>query len=81
MADNITNELMYETLKEMQAQLSGLKTGQGEILRRLSNIETASARLGRDHAQTYTDVVEDRHAVDAISQRLERIERRLELND
>lgn len=81
MADNVTNELMYETLKAMQAELVSSRDRDAEIVRRLAGIETTLARLVRDQAQAFSDNMDDRHGVDAIRARLERIERRLELSD
>ena len=81
MSENVTNELIFETLKAMQAELVASRERDAEVMRRLAGIETAVARLGRDQAQTYADQMDDRHGMDAIRTRLERIERRLEITD
>jgi len=81
MADNVTNELIFEQLKRIQEEQAASRERDKEILLRLSHIETSVARVGRDQAMNYAEIVDDRHVVDRIKERLERIERRLELND
>ncbi len=78
MTDNIEN-LLLEHLKRMQADLAGSRERDQEILIRLSRIESGLARITRDQASDYSETVEDRHALDRIKERLERIEKRLEL--
>jgi tetrahydromethanopterin S-methyltransferase subunit G len=48
---------------------------------RLSSIESGIARIGRDESVNYTEIISDRHAVDKLKERIERIERRLELSN
>jgi hypothetical protein len=79
MTENIEN-LMLEHLKKIQAELSASKERDAEIMRRLSQIEGGLARIYRDEGQNYAEIVEDRHAVDRLKERIERIERRLELS-
>lgn len=78
MTENIEN-ILLEHLKKMQAELGASRERDAEILRRLSGIETSIAKLGRDHAANYAELIEDRHYVDKLKERIERIERRLEL--
>ncbi|HEV6966147.1 hypothetical protein [Roseateles sp.] len=78
MSEPIEN-LILEHLKKIQAEQSAARARDAEVLARLSGIESAIARLGRDSAAQYAEQVEDRHAVDALKARIERIERRLEL--
>ena len=49
------------------------------MLSRLAHIETSIARLARDGADNFTEVIADRHAIDKLKERIERIERRLEI--
>jgi hypothetical protein len=51
------------------------------MMTRLGQIETMIARIGRDNAHAYEEQFEDRHALDALKERIERIERRLELGN
>jgi hypothetical protein len=43
-------------------------------------IEEGVARIGRNESSNYSDIVHDRHIMDRLTERIERIERRLELN-
>jgi tetrahydromethanopterin S-methyltransferase subunit G len=78
MADNVQN-LMLEHLKKIQAEQAASRERDTEIMSRLGNIESGIARISRDEATTYGEVIQDRHKVDKLVERLERIERRLEL--
>jgi septal ring factor EnvC (AmiA/AmiB activator) len=78
MSENIEN-LIFETLKKIQAELAASRERDAEILSRLSRIELAVARVARDEGQNYAELIEDRHTIDKLKERIERIERRLEL--
>jgi ubiquinone biosynthesis protein UbiJ len=77
MADAVDN-LMLEHLKKIQTEQSASRDRDAQILSRLAHIETSVARLARDGADNFAEVIADRHAVDKLSERIERIERRLE---
>lgn len=68
------------SLKKIQAEQAVARERDAEILARLSSIENGLARISRDEALTYTELVQDRHVVDKLKERIERIERRLELS-
>ena len=68
------------SLKKIQAEQATARERDAEILTRLSSIENGLARISRDEALTYTELVQDRHVVDKLKERIERIERRLELS-
>ncbi len=74
MADNVTNELMFETLKAMQAQLVAISHDIAEI--KVDN---------RAHRSITTGLVQstDLHGgqIAEVQARLDRIERRLEIAD
>jgi len=74
MTDNVTNELIFETLKAMQAQMAS-------IARDIADIKADN----RAHRSLTTGLVqsEDLHSgqIAAIQTRIERIERRLELSE
>lgn len=79
MSDEIDN-LVLEHLKKIQAEQTAARERDAEILTRLGNIELGLARLAREVASNHTESVEDRHAVDRLKARVDRIERRLELS-
>lgn len=79
MTENIEN-LILEHLKKIQVEQTAARERDAEILARLSSIETGLARVTRDEAMTYGEMVQDRHVVDKLKERIERIERRLELS-
>ncbi len=80
MADNVEN-MMLEHLKRFQATLDRMERKLDEHTSRLANLEGGQASIiqhlghfaGADAAQQL--------AIDNISRRLDRIERRLELTD
>lgn len=79
MSENIEN-LILEHLKRMQTELSAARERDQEILTRLSYIESGLARVTRDESANYSEIIESRHIVDKLKDRIERIERRLELS-
>ena len=79
MTENIEN-LILEHLKKIQAEQTAARERDAEILTRLASIENGLARISRDEALTYTELVQDRHVIDKLKERIERIERRLELS-
>ena len=80
MTDNIDN-LLLEHLKKIQAEQSSACDRDREMMTRLGQIETMIARIGRDNAHAFEEQIEDRHALDALKERVERIERRLEIGN
>ena len=78
MVETVDN-LVLEHLKKIQGEQSASRERDSEILSRLAHIETSVARLARDGADNFAEVIADRHAVDKLKERIERIERRLEL--
>jgi hypothetical protein len=78
MTEHVEN-LILETLKKIQAEQSASRNRDAEILSRLSHIESGLARVTRDEAINYTEIIQDRHIVDSLKERIERIERRLEI--
>lgn len=70
----VTNELMYEVLKKIQADVSELKHGQQSIRQELISVRGHMLSMQNDIHNIYLRF--DRH-----DERLERIERRLELRE
>jgi len=52
-----------------------------EISARLTSLETATARSRADNLSTQEDVYRQQGTIDRINERLERLERRLEIID
>lgn len=75
---NVEN-LMLEHLKKIQSELTGIRQDNSEIKSRLSSIESGIARITRDEAGNYGEIIENRHMVDKLADRIEKIEKRLEL--
>ena len=78
MTENIDN-LILEHLKKIQAEQAATRERDHEIMSRLANIESGLARITRDESMTYGELIQDRHVVDKLKERIERIERHLEL--
>ncbi len=68
-----------EHLKKIQAELSASRDRDREILSRLGSIETKLGRTAQRDADNYGEIIHDRHEIDKLKDRLERIEKRLEL--
>ncbi|MDE2597039.1 MAG: hypothetical protein KGL44_09195 [Sphingomonadales bacterium] len=80
MVENVEN-LLLEHLKKIQAEQSAARDRDRELMVRLGQIETMIARIGRDNAHAFEEQIEDRHSLDALKDRVERIERRLEIGN
>lgn len=78
MTDDTENRVL-ERLKQIQAELAAARERDREIISRLGQIESAVAHVGRYQADNYEAIVTDRAAIDKLTERVERIERRLEL--
>jgi len=70
----VSNELIYEILKAMQADIRLLKDGQGEIKQELIAVRGTMVSMQQDINNIYGILA--RH-----DERLDRIERRLELRE
>jgi hypothetical protein len=80
MTEAIDN-LVLEHLKKIQAEQTSSRERDAEMLSRLAHIETSIARLARDGADNFAEAVSDRHAIDKLKERIDRLERRLELQN
>jgi hypothetical protein len=74
MPDVVTNELLYEVLKSIQAQIAIAREDVDAIKTRLSSIDT---RLGLVH----TDMANQAVRLDRIESRLNQVEIRLNFSD
>ena len=77
--ENVEN-IMLEHLKKIQVELSSIREQNSEIMSRIAYIETGIARISRDESSNYTELVQDRHSMDILKERIKRIERRLEIS-
>lgn len=80
MTEKVDN-LMLEHLMKIQAEQALSRERDREMMTRLGQIETSIARIGRDNAHAFEEQIEDRHSLDALKDRVERLERRLEINN
>ena len=70
----VTNELIFEVLKAVQADASATKSDIRDMKARLASIESFIATL-------HTDSTRQTIRVEELQERIERIETRLDLND
>jgi hypothetical protein len=70
----ITNELLYEVLKSIQAQVALVREDVDSIKARLTSVDT---RLGLVH----TDMANQAERLDRMESRMGRVESRLNLTD
>ena len=68
----VSNELLYEVLKNIQARLGNLEQAQKETVARLSAMQTHLLAVEKDVLNIYD-------SLNALDSRLERIERRLDM--
>jgi chromosome segregation ATPase len=80
MAMSEIENLVLEHLKRIQTEQTAARERDQEILTRLAHIESGLARITRDESANYAEIVENRHSMDKLRERVERIERRLELS-
>ncbi len=69
------DNIALEHLKKIQTEQTASRERDSEILSRLAHMKTSIARLARDGADNFAEVIADRHAIDKLKER----ERRLEL--
>lgn len=80
MAGKVEN-LILEHLKAIRADIGSLKNDSSEIKSRLTSVESGIAGLRRDSASQYGDIVDTHSRYDRLVHRIDRIEKRLEIND
>jgi uncharacterized coiled-coil protein SlyX len=78
MTDNVEN-LMLEHLKRFQATLDRVEGKMGELTARLANLESGQASIMQHLAHLSAADAAQQVSIDRMSERLDRIERRLEL--
>jgi len=80
MTENVES-LILEQLRKIRSVQDDHSAKLDQLLTRTNGIEKQVSRITRDDANTYAEMIEDRHRIDAVMKRIERIERRLELED
>jgi uncharacterized coiled-coil protein SlyX len=78
MTDNVEN-LVLEHLKRMQASLDRLERKISDLTSRVANLESGQAAIMQHLTHLAAADAAQQVAIDHISERLDRIERRLEL--
>ena len=75
------DSLILELLKKIQAELSASRERDREVIHRLGNVEISVATLRRELGHCEESIAGINVRMDRMSDRIERIERRLELTD
>jgi len=78
MADHVEN-IILEHLRAIRTDIGSIKDDVRDIKQRLTSLEVAVAGLRRDNSNLYSDVVDQHARYDRLVERVERIERRLDL--
>lgn len=78
MTETVDN-LVLEHLKKIETEQAASRERDSETLSTLAHSETSVVRLAREGADNFAEVIADRHTVDKLKERIDRIERRLEL--
>ena len=78
MADNVEN-LVLEHLRALRAGQDRIEYKLSELSSRMTSLETAVSRSRSDNLSTQEDVYRQQGTIDRINERLERVEKRLEL--
>ncbi len=79
MTENVEN-LLLEHMKRFQVTLERMERKQDELVGRIANLEGGLASMMQDLGNLAAADAAQQQAIDTISRRLDRIERRLELS-
>ena len=80
MVENVDN-LILEHLRHIRNRIDKLSEDSDEIKYRLTSLEKAVGGIRRDNAGMYEDSARQQHSLDQLAARIDRIERRLEINE
>ena len=80
MTDNVEN-LVLEHLRAIRGDIARMERKQDETITRLGRLELAVAGLRRDMAHTDEAAAEQGVRIDHLAERLDRVERRLNLRE
>ncbi|MCU7836160.1 MAG: hypothetical protein KZQ83_13040 [gamma proteobacterium symbiont of Taylorina sp.] len=81
MSEKVSNELIYEILKNMQMGIANIEDDSKEIKTRLTSLEGGFARLHRDSSGLYEDSAAQHARYDRLLERIKQIEKRLNLTE
>lgn len=81
MSDNITNELLYETLKAIRGDVAALRHDTRDLKGRIASLEAQVVGMRTDISLIYGELVRGTGRHDSLADRVERIEQRLELTE
>ena len=77
---NITNELMYEVLKSVQAQVAIIREDMESNKVRLTSLDSRLGHILHAIGDLHTDIAEVSGRMDRLESRLGRVENRLNFN-
>ena len=80
MSDNVEN-LILEHLRGMRGSQERVEHELREIKNRITSLESGVAGIRRDSAHDNDKIVQQQIGLDQLAERLERIEKRLEIAD
>jgi predicted nucleic acid-binding Zn-ribbon protein len=81
MAEKITNELIYEVLKSIQAQVAIIREDMESMKTRLTSQDSRLGHILNAAADLHSDIAEVSGRMDRLESRLGRVETRLNLSD
>jgi hypothetical protein len=81
MPEAVTNELIYEVLKSVKAQVSIIREDLNSVKVRLTSQDRILSRIEAGFADMHGDFAELGGRMDRLDSRMERVETRLNLND
>ncbi len=81
MTDNVTNELLLEHMKALRTELAAMREDIRELRDRQNETHSAVLAVRRDQAHDAEIGVHLAARVDRLYDRLQRVEKRLELSD
>lgn len=79
MTEHVEN-LILEHLRAIRSDIAAMKDNMHDVKHRLNSIESGIATLRRESSNNYGEIIDNRHMVDKLIERIERIEHRLALN-
>ncbi|PWW04336.1 hypothetical protein DFR52_1011031 [Hoeflea marina] len=77
----VTNELIFDVLKQIQTRMTHLDDGQQEIKGRIGSLSEQVRGLASSLNAAHTDIGNIYLSLDKLDQHVHRIEKRLELAD
>jgi uncharacterized coiled-coil protein SlyX len=77
--EKVTNELIYEVLKKMQSDIAAIKEDSREIKSRVTSLESGQAMVLQHLGHMSGDIAEQHTRYDRLAERIQRLEKRLEI--